>query len=338
MGFLYQTRQEERITYAPGARVEREVARGNLIRGVKLLLKGTVNIITAAASNAPAFQVFNLIDTLEIRRGSTVVQRLDGQKLAALFTNRNGIASATNLALAGTVASNVNFQHYVNVPFAPDDALIPEDYLMDTRTHAYTITVIWKDITAIGTVFGTNSANVQVVSNQNIALQMEYEVVEPVNVIGPDGQPIVEKYNSGRRPYMRGLELASTDVAQSNKLIIPFPLDTTVRAVYLYATEVTNNVEVGRNTVLTGDIEIYNTNNRQVHTTRAELVRENTSQLLGLGSAIPDGLYKLDLTGFGNLTDALRDVESSRFRIRFDATKLAGVTKVHAVFDTVVMQ
>lgn len=329
MAYLHETLPLERIRYAPGATIDREVPRGNLFAGVNMLLSGIATIASANASVTPDFHVFNLLREIEVIRDSTTVMRISGQRLAALFTYRNHVAAPDNLALVGTVAVGTAFQHFLPLVFAADDLAVPEDQLMDTRAHKYVIRVTWNNIQTQGVMFGTNFGNVSVVNADDVTLQFDLERLGTISLGNK-----ADKY-ANASPKMRGLVEVPAVVSQTGQISVDFPVDKTVRNVFFYATEVSGNVELGRNTVLTGDILIENTNNKTFHRQPAKMVRQKTGQAFGLGSGTPNGLYGINLTRFGNIVDSLKDMASSRLRAKLDATKLTGNTTVYAIFDTV---
>lgn len=332
MAFLLNKLVQPRLTYVPGSVSEFELPSGNLISGINMLLQGEVNIASANASNAPSFQVWNLIARLEIIRDTTNVINLDGRMLAAIFTNRNGVDADSNLAVVGTVANDVKFQSYLPLVFAADNALKPWDLLLDTRAHRYFVRILWKNVSDTGVLFGTNAANVSVTALSDIYIDYEIERLDlRLTQKGEDQL-------ANASPKMRGLYQQEYKVEQSGQVVMDFPPNKIVRGIHLFPVETANSVEVGRNTVLSGDIIVEDTNNRTYHRRKAEFVRQETSQVQGTGTNVVDGYYYYDFIRFGSLYDALKDEPIAELRLRMDVTKLSGATKVLAVFDTIEMQ
>lgn len=334
MAFSLNKLRQPQIKYSPGNTVEFALPEGNLFSAINMLLKGKITVVTANASAVPFFQVLNLIEKLELIKDTNTIWTLDGRMFGVIMSARKGAKAPSNAAASGTVGVGNAFQHYLSALISDDDLAKPWDMLIDTRAHRYFLRITWKDVKTTGVLFGTNAANVSVAVNDDIYIETELERLS-LRML-PNGQQ--DQY-AGSAPLMRGLYQTPYVVTQSTQISIDFPVDKIVRGIHLMTVEESGNVEVARNTVFTGNVSIEDTNNVVHANRRAEVVREETLQELGVGNdSTFDGYYHLGLCRFGSVFDALKDEPTSRLKLKLDVTKLGGNTKVYAVFDTIERQ
>ncbi len=334
MSFELNASYKARIFYEPNGSQVYRFPKGNIFKAMDLLLKLKVNIITSVSSNAPDFQACNAIENISlIRNSNEIVWSLSGQALALLFTydKTHGVAAASNAAIAGAVANNVAGQHFMHCRFYPDDAPKPHDFGVDTRFADYELRVKWRDITAAGTLFGTIGSSITT-TNTNNYLEVELKALglRPNPIDGsPDGLTNIA-------PLVMGLREERGEVNSSNtQYEINLPDGQDYRNILLYTTHVANTLqEIGVNTVLNNKIKLYDTQNRIKQDRLAEMVREQTSQKWGLGSAVPAGLYDFALTPYGAISDAIRSSAVTDLRLGLDVTKLANATYVRTIYVT----
>lgn len=329
MSFEFNANDFVRLTYKAGATVTAKVPRGNLYSGMNFLQKLEVDIVTAVASNVPDYQVGRVMQKVEILRDQDTIWSISGEMLQMKFENRNGTASKGNTTIAGAVATNVKGQLSLHLPFSPDDAMKPWDFAMDTRKHEYTIAITWRDMKVAGTLFGTIGGTIAVVDDENyIDIELERLALRPGDSL------------ANTSPFMRGLRQTTTDVVSANS---GFEIDVakfkTYRNIDLVTThEAATDQEVLVSTVFDGKIHLRDTQDHTYHNRRAEVIHEQTSQNLGLGSGLKDGIYGMPLTAFGSALDAIASDNTHELLLTASVVKLANDTTIHAIFDTIEQQ
>ena len=305
---------------------------GNLFSAMKLLLKLEANIVTSTSSNAPDFQIFNAIDNIQLIRDSKeIVWSLSGQAAALLFTYVKGKAAANNAAIAGTVANNVQGQHFLHCPFYPLDAIKPWDFSCDTRAHDYELKIKWKNLTAAGTLFGTIGSSITVTDSENY-LELQLDVITPMNSPidnKPDGLASVAPLIVGYRED----KLAVT--ANNNKFQIDIPDFQKYRNIVLFTTHVANTLqEVGENDIIQESIKLYDTQKKFYQDVRVDMLREDTSQRWGLGSTLPNGAYDMNILAFGSALDVLVSNNVTNLFLDLDVVKQTNNTFIRPIYVT----
>lgn len=334
MGFELRSAFLQRIYYEPNKRIGVELPSNGLYYALDMLLKLQVDIASGGASNAPAFQVFNAIDTIELVRNSkTSVWSMTGQVAALMFTNQRltGVASGLNSTISGTAGTDKEAQHFLHIPAAPLDAANPKDFAIDTRFNDYELFIKWKNLTEVGTLFGTHTGAVTALNSENY---IDIELKPLVLLQNPrTGQPDQLETVS---PLVVGYREEREDIGASNsnyKININENEDN--RNIILYTTHNENsNQEVGVNTVLDKYITLKDTKQNTIQHRQADMVREATSIRWGMGSSLHDGVYDINLTAFGNVTDTIKSSQTRDLRLQIDVTKLANETYVRPIFVT----
>ena len=334
MSFELQPSYKTRLFYEPGGTSVYKLPKGNIITALDLLVKLQVDIASGGASNAPDFQVFNAIERFTLIRDSdTSVWNMSGQALAAYFTykRKNGVSAGSNTAIAGSAASDVKGQHFLNCPAYPFDAPNPKDFAIDTRFADYEIHIKWRDLGDAGTLFGTLTGAITAVNSENyIDIELKVLKLKPNPIDGrPDALTDVA-------PLVMGLREERIEITQNNS---QFELDLTdgqeYRNALLYTTHVANTKqEVGENDILQGKITLRDTQNKVIQSRRAEMVRESTSIEWGMGSNLPNGLYDLNITQFGNITDVVKSTPVRDLRIESDVVKQSNATYMRPIYVT----
>lgn len=328
--FNFKDEFQEKFIYKRGTPLPFNPPRGNLYAGLTLDVNLEVNIAAGGASNVPSFQVARAIQKLEIKRGNDALWSISGEALAAKFLTRRGIEAKGNLAIAGDEANNVKGRVVLYLPFAPDDAARPQDYLMDTRAHKYEIAITWRDLTAVGTLFGTHTGALTVTDTEN-TISIHMDRLDLGN--GMDGKP--DAYQNAS-PLMRGIKevIEPITATAAGKKLEP---DTgkVYRGVTIFAQHEANaNQMLGLNTILTNMIVVKDSQGLGHHSVEASTLHAKTSQLRGVGSGLSDGVYDLPFTRFGNLVDELHSNNVRELQILADVTKLANATYLHMIYDT----
>lgn len=330
----YRPQYSKRFYYEANKTEVYKLPSGNLFAAVNMLLKLQVNILTSTSSNAPDFQIFNAIERVELIRDSKqLVWSISGQALAmyAGTSFKNGAAGASNATIAGAVANDVQGQQYLECPFYPLDAIKEWDFACDTRAHDYELKIKWRDLTAVGTLFGTIGGTISVTDSENY-LEIELETIDPMpNPItkAPDGL-------SGVAPLIVGLREDRNEVSTSNsKFQIDIPDFQKYRDIILYTThEANSGQEVGENDIVRNNIKIYDTQKNFYHDMLAEMNREKTSRRWALGSNVPDGMYDVNLTRFGSALDVLVSNNITDLYMDLDVVKQTNNTYIRPIYVT----
>lgn len=331
--FNYRPTYGDRLVYEPNVTKTFVFPKGNIFSAMDLLLQLEVDIASGGASNAPDFHVFNAIDNISlVLNKKTSIWSLSGQALAAMFTydRESGVAAANNAAVAGSAASNVQGQHFLHCPFYPLDAINPKDFAVDTRWgNTYELKVKWKDITAIGTLFGTHTGAVTTTNSENyldIVLHVLELGLNPIN--GKEDQL------ANIAPLVVGLREEKLEVPSSNtKYEVPIEDGIDFRNIVLYTThEANTGQEVGENDIISEYITLRTSKNQTIQYLPTDMVRERTSQQWGLGSSLPNGIYDIPLTAFGNLTDVLRSTSTFDLVMNLNVTKQSNDTFIRPIF------
>lgn len=330
----YKPQYTKRFYYEANKTEVYKFPSGNLFAAMNMLLKLEVNVVTNTGSNAPDFQVFNAIERVELIRDSKqLVWSLSGQALALLFRYQydNGTAAASNAAIAGAVANNVQGQEYLHCPFHPLDAAKESDFGCDTRAHDYELKIKWRDLTVAGTLFGTISGTITDTDSENY-LELELENIIPM----PNPATKAPDSLTGFAPLIVGYrEDRQVVAASSTKFQIDIPDFQKYRNVILYTTHVANTLqEIGVNTVLANNIKVYDTQNTFYADILAEMLRQKTSRRWGTGSSVPAGMYDINLTKFGSVFDALVSNNTTDLYMDLDVTKLTNATYVRPIYVT----
>lgn len=330
--FQFAPNYQKRLFYEPNGTKSIEFPKGNLFSAIDLLLKLEVNIATGGASNAPDFHVFNAIDNISLIKNSNInVWSISGQAMAALYTydRESGVAAENNAAVAGSAASNVQGQHFLNVPFYPLDAVNKKDFACDTRFNDYELKIKWKDLTAVGTLFGTHTGAITATNTENY-LDIELKMLElrpnPIN-----GQPDAL---SEVPPMIVGLREERLDVDSSNtKFEVDIVDGIDFRNIILYTTHLANTgQEVGENDIIQNFMRLRDSKNQTMQYRSVEMIRELTSQKWGLGSSLPNGIYDVPLTAYGHATDVVRSTPVKDLIMNLDVVKQTNDTKIRPIF------
>ncbi len=312
MAFQFDQEYKETLNYNKNALSVFKFPRGNIFTGMELLLSAKVNV-TGVSSNAPDFQIFNLIDTVQLVRDSkNIVWNISGKALALYFTNglRYGLpAAAGNALIAGAIANAVTGQHYLNCSFAPFDAPKQGEFGCDTRGHSYELRIKWADATQAGILFGT-VGGITVVQNSDITLDIQLNQVNLIN--NPtNGQPdsLTLRQNGSSPALMMGLIETVDAIAQANpKFPRDVPNNMSYRDIILWTTDTPNaNQEVGVSTILNNEITLQDSQGDVKMAPKASMVHQRTSQNWGLGTGVNAGVYDLQLLPYGSSMDVYVD-------------------------------
>ena len=311
-----------------------KLPKGNLFSAINMLLKLEVNIASGGASNAPDYQVFNAIETIELIKDSkNIVWSMSGQAFALMFTRAygNGQAAPDNLAVAGSAASNVKGQHYLNVHAHPIGSLKPWDFAIDTRAHDYELKIKWKDLTAVGTLFGTHTGAITAVDSEN------YLEIELENIV-PEFNPATGKQDalSGIAPLVVGLREQKLSIdANNNQFQIDVPDLIKMHNILLYTTHVANTAqEIGESDILQNKVKLFNTQNNVFQDVLVEMVRQRTARKWGHGSNLNAGVYDLNQTAFGSVYDALVSNSVNDIYLEMDVVKQSNATYLRPIYVT----
>lgn len=333
MAFQNRRHYKERIYYEPLGTKVFKFPRGNLYAGFALDIRAEMDIVTNPAANVPDYQIARMIKQLEIVQGTNTIWQISGEALAMLFSHRRGIEAPGNASISTAVANNKQGRHYMYVPFAPDDAFKPWDFLMDTRKYDYEMRIQFRDISAAGTFFASFGGTANVVSVENyIDLSLDQINLRP----GPDGRPDALTNVS---PLMRGLFERTADVMQSNNQFkLDLPKFKTFRTITLWATHETNANQVqGNGSVLSDKIILKDTQEKEYLSEMISHVRENTAQRWGV-TALNAGLYELPIARWGSTTDALVSDTANELYLLSSVNKQANATAVRIISDTIERQ
>lgn len=337
MAFRSTPRYQERIVYAPNATKTFVFPRGNLYAGMTLDINAEVDISVAAATNAPDYQIARIIKEVEIiQDANTSVWKISGEALAAYFEKRRGIASPGNTTIAGATGNNKQGRMTLYCPFAPEDALKPWDFLMDTRAHKYEMRIVFRDVTQAGTFFATlgGGSTIAAVNEENY-IELALDQVDLK--VGPNG---AEDALVGTAPLMRGLFERTIDITASNAngLKIDLPVYKTFRNILLWATHETNANQIqGNGGVLTDRVTLLNTQNKTFQVHKASMLREATA-VRWEDTALNAGLYEIAVTRWGAVTDTEVSDNSNELYLLAPVTKLANGTALRVISDTVERQ
>ncbi len=329
MGIELKNQDATRIGYDPGVTPTYEFPRGNLFAGMNLLINLEIDIAASASAGVPSFQIGRAIQKLEIKRGNTAVWSISGEMLELMTKYRFGHEGKANAGLTVATGTNKIGQLYLPVRFAPDNALKPWEYAMDTRAHKYTLAITWRDLTAAGTLFGTNAGTVSATKAEN------YVDIELVTLQPRPGDRLLEV-----RPFFRGMIESTHEVGSNNpKFSIETPQDGTFRAMTLVTTEDdTDGATVVSGNVFTDKIILTDNQFKEYHAQRANFVHQATALRWGLGSSLPDGVYDVNFLEWGSVLDVLASDNVKKLKFLAEVTKLTGATNIRAIFDSVEQQ
>lgn len=337
MAFELNKFELTRIYYEAGATKVFKLPRGNLYKGVNLFIQAEIDL-TTGASNAPDFQVARMISEFRlVRNSSDTIMSLSGEGIALLFSHINGVEAPSNSTLNGTAANNKQAQHYVHIPFDFASGLKPWDGLMDTRKHDYEIQIVFRDLSAAGTLFGTISGAITAGTSENyIDIEAEQITLRPSknNV----GAAVNDEFYD-KTPFIRGLVERRLDVTQNNtQFQIDLPKHKNFRNLYLWTVhEANTNQIVGENDIFSGMLEVKDTQQKTYHRIRARNLRQETGLKWG-NTSLNAGLYHLPITAYGALTDVLKTDSTIEMFVTAEVTKQTNATYVRAFFDTVELQ
>lgn len=330
----YRPQYHKRFYYeANGTEVWR-LPSANLYAAINMLLKLQVNIVTAVASNAPDFQIWNAIERIELVRDSQKqVWSMSGQAFALLFgkTHGTGVAAAANATIAGAVANDVAGEMYLSAKAYPVDTIKPWDFAIDTRAHDYELKIKWRDLTAVGTLFGTIGDSITLTDSENY-LEVELDAIIPqANSINGQKDSL-----SRVTPLVVGLREDKLSVDASNtKFQIDIPDFQKYRNLILYTTHVANtSQEVGENDIIQNKITLYDTQRSFYQDIQAEMLRAKTSRRWGQGSNLNAGVYDLNLTAFGSALDVLVSNNVTDLYLDLDVVKQANNTYIRPIYVT----
>lgn len=336
MAFRNFDHYKERIYYEPQATKVFKFPRGNLYAGITFDIRAEIDISGGVAANIPDFQIARMIKQLTITQNTNTIIQLSGEMLAAMFSTRNGVAAPGNTGIPVTVANNVQGRHYIYLPFAPMDALRPWDFLMDTRKYEYEMRIEFRDVTSVGTFFG--SKNTLAATNAENYLDLELDQIDLKPSPNPAGGWKEDDY-AQKSPLMRGLIERTVDVTQSNaQLKIELPEFKTFRNVMLWTTHETNaNQTQGNGSVFDGKIELKDTQEKTYSAPRAAMLRERTAQRYGV-SALNAGYYEMNMARWGSVTDAETADNVRKLYLLASVVKQANLTQIRVVSDTIEQQ
>lgn len=329
MSFLFQPQYFKRVPYSPGSTEVVRLPAGNLISAIRARLNAEVNV-TATASLPPFNQVARLCKTIRLNQvGGKTIWSLSGEMAAEIFSNRRGVAG-DNTTIAGTVANDLIGVHHLDMRAAPDDAMKPWDYAIDTRKYDYDLEFVFNDLTVLGNLFGAGTITATAAESY-IDLELEMLTL----TLGPDGKPdSLEKVS----PFLRGLTETNVNVDNDNpKLAIRLPDFQEYRNIIIKTTETASNQELGRNTVLNDEVMLRTTDNKVIQKVKANALRSRTKQFLGV-ETLADGLYWLPLTAFGAIGDHVKSDRAAVLELEQSVKKLTGATRVRLVYDTKIAQ
>lgn len=329
MPFELKNQDAVRIGYDPGTTPTYKFPRGNLFAGMNLLLKVEIDIATNNSAGVPSFQIGRAIQKLEIKRGSTAVWSISGEMLELMCKYRFGNAAKKNATLTVNTGTNKIGYLYLPIRFSPDNALKPWEYAMDTRAHEYTLAITWRDLTAAGTLFGTNAGTVSATKAENY---VDIELVT-LGLRGNDRLASV-------RPFFRGLIESTHEVTSNNpKYKIETPQDGTFRSVTLVTMEEdSDGADVVNGSVFDDKIILTDNQFKEYHAQRAEFIHQATALRWGLGSNLPDGVFDVHFLEWGSVLDALASDNIHSLKFLASVVKQTGDTTIRSIFDTVEQQ
>ena len=334
MPFSFKPQFHKKFYYEANGSEVWKFPSGNLFHAVNVLEKLEANIVSDTAANAPDFQLFNAIESIELIRDSkNLVWSMSGQAYQLLFgrDRRSGVAAPDDAAIAGAVANNVQGQKYLSIKAYPLDAIKPWDYAIDTRAHDYELKIKWKDITAPGTLFGTINGSITAVDSEN------YIEVELENIV-----PEVNRTNgkmdalANHTPMVVGLREQKLSIdADNSQYQINIPDLLRLNNIILYTTHVANTLqEVGENDILRNKIKLFNTQNNVFQDMKIEMVRQRTGRDWGQGSNLNDGVYDLKQTAHGSALDVLVSNNINDLYLELDVVKQANNTYLRPIYIT----
>lgn len=333
MAFQNRRHYKERIYYEPlGSRVFK-FPRGNLFLGFTLDINAEMDITGSPAVNVPDFQIARMIKSLDIVQGTNTIWQISGEGLALLFSKRRGVEAIDNAAIAGATGNNKKGRHFMNVRFAPDDALKPWDFIMDTRKYDYEMRIQFRDITAAGTFFASYGGGVAVTSNENfIDISLDQVNLRP----GPTG---AEDALTNSSPLMRGLFERTIDIVQTNNQFkLDLPKFKTFRTLSFWATHEANaNQVAGSNLVFNDKIILKDTQEKEYLTELATNIRQDTGQRWGV-STLPAGFYEMPIAAYGAGSDALVSNNTTELYVLTSVAKQVNATAVRVYADTIEQQ
>ena len=334
MSLRFKPQYYKRFYYeADGAEVWK-LPSGNLFSAINMLLKLQADIAAGGATNAPDFQIFNAIESIELIRDSkNLVWSMSGQAFALLFTREHGAGRTApdNALVAGAAAANVLGQHYLSVKANPIGALKPWDFAIDTRAHDYELKIKWRNLTAVGTLFGTHTGAISVVDSENY-LEIELDNIVPENNMATGLKDSLSKFT----PLVVGLREQKLSIdANNNQYQINIPDLTRLHNIILYTTHVANTAqEIGENDILQNKVKLFNTQNNVFQDVLVDMVRQKTARQWGHGSNLNAGVYDLNQTAFGSVNDVLISNNINDLYLEMDVVKQANSTYLRPIYVT----
>lgn len=337
MSFERNTEDEKRIEHKNGGNSTYEFPQGNYFAGMHFDMNIDIDLATAVAVTVLPEQVARMIEELIIMRdGNNVAWQISGEMLARLFKkNKNGVEAASNTTMSVAVANGKTARCSFYIPFSILGAPKASDAAMDTNAHKYELKIKWRDLTASGTLFADTSSSAITINAAGTYIDLELDKITPVT--GPDGK--ADSY-SLKRPFFPSLmEQQDTITQTKSDYRIELPENKVVHNLVLFTnTESTANAWTGSNSILTGNLNLRNTQGRSIQNRKASTVRERTSQDLNLGSNIEDGLYHFPITQHGNIVDSLVSDGTKPLYVRADVAKLANETRITTIVQTIEQQ
>ena len=334
MSLRFKPQYHKRFYYEANGSDVWKFPSSNLFSSINMLLKLEIDIASGGASNAPDFQVFNAIETIELIRDSkNLVWSMSGQAFAMLFSREygNGQAAPDNALVAGSAASNVKGQHYISAKAAPLGAIKPWDFAIDTRAHDYELKIKWRDLTAVGTLFGTHTGAITAVNSENY-LEIELDNIVPEYNARTGAKDSLQSFT----PLVVGLREQKLSIdANNSQYQIDIPDLTRLHNIILYTTHVAATAqEVGESDILRNKIKLFNTQQNVFQDVTSEMVRQKTARMWGHGSNLNAGVYDLNQTAFGSVNDVLVSNSVNDLYLEVDVVKQSNGTYLRPVYVT----
>jgi len=334
----FKPQQHKKFYYEPNGSEVWKLPSGNIFFAINMLLKLEVDIASGGATNAPDYQIFNSIERIELIQDSKkLIWSMAGQDYALLFGRDygNGQAAPDNALVAGSAASNVKGQYYLSAKSYPIGALVPWDYAIDTRAHDYELKIKWRDLTAVGTIFGTHTGAITATNTENY-LEVELDNAVPEITVA-----------SGKRdalmttiPHVVGLRSQKLSIDANNpQYRIDLPNIMKFHNIVIYTTHVVNTAqEVGKSDIIQNKAKLFNTQQTVFQDMLVEMVRQRTARRWGHGSNLNAGVYDFNMTAFGSFHDVMVSNNINDLFMELDVVKQSNATYLRPIYVTQEMQ
>lgn len=310
MGKVYIERQLDDVPFSANGSKALDIPRNGVLRGISFRLVGTYTTGTGTWAKFD-HSVYKLIQRIEI-----IANGKDTLKSVPFFFTRllarADSGTLPDLTDVGNTASTAYpFVAYGFIPFAFTRARRPLDGALDTRKlSSLSLVVTWgTDTTMYGTLGSGGSFTV------TPSLQVKLE--EYANV-EPDFKAAINRHSTIQH------EVTATKVEDQEKLVI----DRVYRRFFVYAEAagMASNAIINKITLKSGTYVFKSV--------KGPMAQSSLKTLYGI-DAVDTGLYVVDATTDGMLTEALNARGLTSLEFVFDVTKQAGTNIVYVIPEEV---